>query len=119
MGLFKPFGKIAIDNTEAKTAIDDTTKKAKDAEKEQSGAFKKIGSAASALGKGVLGVGVAMGGAFVAAVEGTREYRQQMGLLESAFETACHSSEEASVMGAFLIYKKKGGNPLKWNYLKF
>lgn len=95
MELFKLLGKIAIDNTEAKTAIDDTTKKAKDAEKEQTGAFKKIGSAASALGKGMLGVGVAMGGAFVAAVEGTREYRQQMGLLESAFETAGHTSEEA------------------------
>lgn len=95
MELFKLFGKIAIDNTEAKTAIDDTTKKAKDGEKEQTSAFAKIGSAASALGKGMLGVGAAMGGAFVAAVEGTREYRTQMGLLESAFETAGHASEEA------------------------
>lgn len=54
-----------------------------------------MGNIASKVGAGILGAGVAMGGAFVAAVEGTREYRTQMGLLESAFETAGHTSEEA------------------------
>ena len=47
MELFKLFGKIAVDNTEAKKAIDDTTKKAKDGSKEQSSAFEKIGNVAS------------------------------------------------------------------------
>ena len=95
MELFRLFGKIAVDNTEAKKAIDDTTKKAKDGSKEQSSAFEKIGKVASKVGKGVLGAGVAMGGAFIASVEGTREYRKEMGLLESAFVTAGHTSEEA------------------------
>ena len=95
MELFKLFGKIAVDNTEAKNAIDDTTKKAKDGSKEQSSAFEKIGNVASKVGKGILGAGAVMGGAFVAAVEGTREYRTQMGLLESAFVTAGHTTEEA------------------------
>lgn len=36
-----------------------------------------------------------MGGAFIAAVEGTREYRTQMGQLETAFATADHSAGAA------------------------
>jgi hypothetical protein len=36
-----------------------------------------------------------VGGAFIGAVESTREYRQEMGLLDSAFLTAEHSSELA------------------------
>lgn len=55
MELFRLFGKIAVDNTEAKKAIDDTTKKAKDGSKEQSSAFEKIGSVALKVGKAILG----------------------------------------------------------------
>lgn len=36
-----------------------------------------------------------MGGAWIAAIEGTREYRAQMGLLDSAFQASGHSSTEA------------------------
>jgi len=39
--------------------------------------------------------GAALGGAWVAAIEGTREYRAQMGLLDSAFQASGHSSTEA------------------------
>lgn len=95
MELFKLFGNIAIDNTEANRAIDETTGKAKDGESKTSNAFSKIGSAAGKIATGVGVAGAAMGGAFIAAVEGTREYRQQMGLLDSSFQTAGHSSEEA------------------------
>ena len=48
MELFKLLGTIAIDNTKADEAIDETTKKAKDSEGKQSSAFSKIGSAAVA-----------------------------------------------------------------------
>lgn len=95
MELFKLFGSIAIDNTEANRAIDETTGKANDGEKKTSNAFSKIGSAAGKIASGIGVAGAAMGGAFIAAVEGTREYRQQMGLLDSAFQTAGHSSEDA------------------------
>lgn len=95
MELFKLFGKIAIDNTEAKAALDDTSKKAKDSEKNTESAFAKIGGAAKTVAVGIGAAGVAIGGAFIGAVEGTREYRQEMGLLESAFKTAGHSTEEA------------------------
>lgn len=95
MELFRLFGKIAIDNTEANNAITDTSQKAQDSANETEEAFAKIGGAARTVALGIGTAGLAIGGAFVAAVEGTREYRAEMGLLESAFQTAGHSSEAA------------------------
>lgn len=95
MELFRLLGTIAMDNTKAKKAIDEITTKAKNSDKEINTAFQKIGGAAKTIATGIGIAGVAMGGAFVAAVEGTREYRQQMGLLDSAFQTSGHSSEVA------------------------
>lgn len=57
--------------------------------------FNKIGTVATGIMKGMGAVGVAIGGALVAVTEGTREYRAQMGLLDSAFQAAGHSSGEA------------------------
>ena len=93
--IFELLGEIAIKNDEANKAIEETTQKADEGSAKTSSAFDKIGAAALGLGKFVVGAGMAMGGAFVAAVEGTREYRAQMGLLESAFVSAGHSSEAA------------------------
>lgn len=95
MELFKLFGKIAVDNTEAKQSLDETTTKAKDSAQETESAFTKIGGVAKKVALGIGAVGLALGGAFIGAVEGTREYRAEMGLLESAFITAGHSSAEA------------------------
>lgn len=60
----------------------------------QSG-FAKIGTAAAAIGKAVIGAGAALGGAWVAAIEGTREYREQMNMLDTAFTETGHSSDSA------------------------
>jgi phage-related protein len=95
MELFRLFGKIAVDNTEAKTALDETSAKANDSANETDSAFAKIGGAAKKVALGIGAAGLAIGGAFIGAVEGTREYRAEMGLLESAFLTAGHSSDEA------------------------
>lgn len=95
MELFKLMGKISIDTDEANKAIDDTTKKAKDGEKKQSSAFSKVSKSAFTLGKGVAGVGASLGTAFIAATEGTREYRSSMGQLETAFTTGGHSASDA------------------------
>ena len=95
MELFKLFGRIAIDNTEANSALDDTSKKAADTSGETESAFGKIGGAAKTLAVGIGAAGLAIGGAFIGAVEGTREYRQQMGLLDAAFQTSGLSSEAA------------------------
>lgn len=95
MELFRLFGTIAIDNTEANNALDDTTTRANDSANETESAFAKIGGVAKNIALGIGAAGLAIGGAFIGAVEGTREYRTEMGLLESAFLTAGHSSEEA------------------------
>lgn len=95
MELFKLFGRIAIDNTEANNALDETTTRANATASETESAFTKIGGVAKTIATGIGVAGLAIGGAFIGAVESTREYRAEMGLLESAFLTAGHSSEVA------------------------
>lgn len=95
MELFKLLGRIAIDNTEANSALDETTTRASNTADETESAFSKIGGAAKNIALGIGAAGLAIGGAFIGAVEGTREYRAEMGLLEAAFLTAGHSSEAA------------------------
>ena len=95
MELFKLLGTIIINNQEANEALDKTAEKASDTGKKTEGTFSKIGTAAGGLVKAVATAGAALGGAWLAAVEGSREYRTEMGKLESAFQTAGHSSESA------------------------
>lgn len=95
MELFKLFGTVAVDNSAANKALDETAAKADETGRETEGAFSKIGTAASTIGKVVLTAGVALGGAWVAAIEGTREYRAEMAKLDTAFVTNGHSSEVA------------------------
>lgn len=95
MELFKLMGTIAVDANQAHKAIDDTAAKANSASKQTSSAFATIGSAALKVGTAVITAGAALGGAWVAAIEGTREYRAQMGLLDSAFQASGHSSTAA------------------------
>lgn len=95
MELFKLLGTIAINNEAANKALDDTSKKAKGFSKETQDAFSKIGGVASRLATGIGIAGAALGGAWIAAIEGTREYRTQMGMLEATFETNKHSTESA------------------------
>lgn len=95
MDLFRLLGTIAIDNTEAKTALQDTSAMAQDSADETESAFAKIGGVAGKIALGIGAAGIAIGGAFVGAVESTREYREQMGLLDAAFQASGHSSEVA------------------------
>ncbi len=95
MELFRLLGTIAIDANQAHQAIDDTSSKAENASERTSSAFATIGGAALKVGQMVITAGAALGGAWVAAIEGTREYREQMGLLDSAFQASGHSSTAA------------------------
>ena len=95
MELFRLLGTIAIDNTEANNALEDTSTRANNTANETESAFSQIGGVAKKVAIGIGAAGVAIGGAFIGAVEGTREYRQQMGLLDSAFQTSGHSSNVA------------------------
>lgn len=94
--LFRLLGTIAIDTTAANNALDETGQRAEDAGQRTEGAFSKIGSAALTIGKAVVGAGIALGGAWIAAIEGSREYRTEMGKLDTAFVTNGHSSEAAT-----------------------
>ena len=95
MELFRLLGTIAIDNDSAIRAIDETSESAENSSSKTSEAFQKIGSVAGTIAKGIATAGVALGGAWVAAIEGSREYRAEMGKLDTAFVTNGHSSEAA------------------------
>ncbi len=95
MELFKLLGTIAVNNEAAMAALDETTQKADDAGQQTQSAFGKIGTAALTIGKAVVTAGAALGGAWIAAIEGTREYRTHMGMLDAAFQTSGHSATAA------------------------
>lgn len=95
MELFKLLGTIAIENDQANQALDDTANRAGDSSAAVDSAISKIGAGALKLAKGVVTAGVALGGAWIAAIEGSREYRTEMGKLDTAFITNGHSSEAA------------------------
>lgn len=95
MELFKLLGTIAVENEQANKALAETSTKAEDSSKKTSESFKKIGSVAGTIVKGIATAGVALGGAWLAAIEGSREYRTEMGKLDTAFVTNGHSSEAA------------------------
>ena len=95
MDIFQLLGTIVINNEQANEALTETADKASDTGKETESTFSKIGRGAGVLVKAVATAGAALGGAWLAAIEGSREYRTEMGKLDSAFQTAGHSSEVA------------------------
>ncbi len=95
MELFKLLGTIAIDNTKANKALQETATRAGTTTTEIEAAVNKIGSFAVGIAKGIGTIAGIMGGAWIAAIESTREYRTQMGQLDTAFQAAGHSSEAA------------------------
>lgn len=84
-----------IDASRARKTLDDIAQEAGTTGDEVRTSFSKIGTATANIMKGIGAAGAALGGAWFAAIEGTREYRTQMGLLDGAFQAAGHSSAEA------------------------
>jgi hypothetical protein len=95
MELFKLLGTVIINNQEANEALAETADNAEETGKTTESTFGKISQAAGGIVKAIAGAGMALGGAWLAAIEGSREYRTEMGKLDSAFQTAGHSSEVA------------------------
>lgn len=95
MELFKLLGTIAIDNDQANKALADTARTAAGSSSETEASFAKVGTAAAGMVKAFAVAGAAIGGAWIAAIEGTREYRTEMGKLDTAFQASGHSSEAA------------------------
>ena len=97
-------GKKAEDGTKktkkgadkAAKSLDDLEKEAKGAGDASEGMGKKLGSVAKG-GLKLLTAGITAAiGALVASAEATREYRAEMGKLDTAFQTAGHSSQTAT-----------------------
>lgn len=95
MELFKLLGSVVVDTTQANRALDSLSQKTGKTHQEIATAVNKIGTVALGLGKAFVGAGAVLGTAWVAAIEGSREYRSEMGLLTSAFQASGHSSTEA------------------------
>lgn len=96
MNIFELFGTIAIKNRDANSALEDTAKKAERTGTRIQAAFKNIGSAALKIGKTAGATAAAVGTAFVAGVESTRDYRAEMVKLDTAFVSNGHSSQVAT-----------------------
>lgn len=96
MNLFQLFGEIVIDGVEdAKRKIESVSKQAEDVGNK----FKTAGEKISGIGQKVMPVSKAVAGvgaALIAAAESSRDYRTDMGKLETAFTTMGHSTETAT-----------------------
>lgn len=95
MNIFELFGTIAINNKDAHKSLDDTSTKAERTGARIQAAFKNIGSASIKIGKAVVAGAAAIGTAFTATVETTRDYRTAMAKLEAAFTSNKFTAETA------------------------
>lgn len=96
MEIFRLLGTIAINNDQATKALADTSKSADKTTSDLSAAFGKIGTAARTIGTALVTAGTVVGTAWIAAIESTREYRTEMGKLDTAFVSNGHSSQAAT-----------------------
>ena len=92
MEVFRLMGRIAVDNEKANKEIDETKEKADGLY----GTFKQISDKTVKFGNNMLKAGSVIGTAWVASVEGSREYRTEMGKLNTAFETAGYTTQTAA-----------------------
>lgn len=95
MNVFELFGTIAINTRDANKALKDTATKAERTGKQIQDAFRKIGTVSMKIGKTITAGATAIGTAWMATVESTRDYRTAMAQLDTAFVTNGHSAETA------------------------
>lgn len=94
MELFKIFGTIAVNGAEtAEQKIKNLSDTAKDGTERMKKGFTNIGHGAKVVATTTTAAFAAVGGAIVAATEGTREYRVAMGKVQTAFESVGSSAE--------------------------
>lgn len=97
VSLFNLLGKLAVDGVDETTkALDNVAKQGKETQEELSVSFQDISKKAGDLGKkaaiGLAGIGAAA----LASVEGTKEFRQDLGRLEAGYESVGFSTEAAT-----------------------
>ena len=97
VNVFRLFGELAINGVnEAREELNDLGGQGERTRDELAASFQDMGAKAGELGKKLaLGIAGAVA-SVVALVEGTRELRQDLGKLETTFETTNHGSESAT-----------------------
>ena len=95
LSIFSLMGSIFVDSSEAENSIKKTEEKSNKLSDSFINGISSAGKWAAGIATAAVGTATAIGGAFVAVTENTREYRNEMAKLETAFQTAGHSSEAA------------------------
>lgn len=95
LSIFSLMGSIFVDSSEAENSIKKTEEKSNKLSDSFINGISSAGKWAAGIATAAVGTATAIGGAFVAVTENTREYRNEMAKLETAFQTAGHSSEVA------------------------
>lgn len=95
ISIFSLMGSIFVDSSEAENSIKKTEEKSNKLSDSFVNGVATAGKWAAGIATAAVGTATAIGGAFVAVSENTREYRNEMAKLDTAFQTAGHSSEAA------------------------
>ncbi|MER2108188.1 MAG: hypothetical protein ABS949_14740 [Solibacillus sp.] len=95
ISIFSLVGSIFVDSSEAEESISRTERNSNKLADSFINGISTAGKWAAGIATAAAGAAVAIGGAFVSAAENTREYRNEMAKLETAFQTAGHTSEAA------------------------
>lgn len=95
LSIFSLMGSIFVDSSAAEESIKKTEEKSGKLSESLASGIATAGKWAAGIATAAAGVATAIGGAFVAAAESTRDYRNEMSKLETAFQTAGHTSEAA------------------------
>lgn len=95
LSIFSLMGSIFVDSSEAENSIKKTEEKSNKLSDSFINGITTAGKWAAGIATAAVGTATAIGGAFVSVTENTREYRNEMAKLDTAFQTAGHSSEAA------------------------
>ncbi len=95
LSIFSLMGSIFVDSSEAENSIAKTEEKSNKLSDSFINGVSTAGKWAAGIATAAVGTATAIGGAFVSVSENTREYRNEMAKLDTAFQTAGHSSEAA------------------------
>lgn len=95
LSIFSLMGSIFVDSSEAENSIAKTEEKSNKLSDSFINGITTAGKWAGGIATAAVGTATAIGGAFVSVSENTREYRNEMAKLDTAFQVAGHSSEAA------------------------
>ena len=87
MELFKLFGTIAVNNSEANQAIQETTEKGENLATTIGQSVSKAGETVSSIGKKLAPVSVAVGGVLTASAKGANDFSNGMAKMSTLFDT--------------------------------